>query len=114
VLTISRWTAEYWAQLQVPLARGEWTLEKIVGFGNSKCGKKFPLVSVSQHPPNPGKPHETLCNSKLRVSYLLIHGGNEFSHKCPTASNVWSMGPIKFQKSSTTRSCFLEVVEELF
>jgi hypothetical protein len=34
--------------------------------------------------------------------------------QCPTALDVWSMCPIKFQKTSIVGSCFLEVVEELF
>ena len=57
---------------------------------------------------------KVLENPECPICGFMVETNLHILWQCSAASDVWSMGPARFQKSSTDGSCFLEIVEEFF
>jgi hypothetical protein len=57
---------------------------------------------------------KVLQNPKCPICGFMVETNFHILWQCPATSNVWSMGPVKFQKCSTAGSSFIEIAEKFF
>lgn len=57
---------------------------------------------------------KVLQNPECPICGFMVEMNFHIPWQCPATSYVWSMGPVKFQKCSTTRSSFIKVAEKFF